>query len=261
MFPLALVNLSRDRRRRVVDPVMSYQRPSRREYYNAPTMAWWERAYLPEIVRGLSITGGVFMRNMWRWMTFRKGALTTYYPEERRRRLLPDQPRQARADAAARRPAAMHRVQPVRNGVPREGDRDRGRVRSRRYRASQVPGALRDRLLALRVLRHVRRGVPRGCDPHGARSAELPRRRPPPHVAVAARAPDVESAEGSSRSPIHRRRRNADDRDRPPLPLRRHRAGRLARDARRPPSDARRDRAHHDDDRRWPASTRCSACT
>jgi len=59
-------------------------RPVRREYYNAPEMSWWERSYLPEIVRGLSITGGVFMRNMWRWITLRKGALTTYYPEETR---------------------------------------------------------------------------------------------------------------------------------------------------------------------------------
>jgi formate hydrogenlyase subunit 6/NADH:ubiquinone oxidoreductase subunit I len=32
----------------------------------------------------LFITGGVFMRNMGRWLTFRKGALTTYYPEETR---------------------------------------------------------------------------------------------------------------------------------------------------------------------------------
>ena len=47
-------------------------------------MSWWERAYLFEIVRGLSITGGVFVKNMWRWMTLRKGALTTYYPEETR---------------------------------------------------------------------------------------------------------------------------------------------------------------------------------
>jgi NADH-quinone oxidoreductase subunit I len=47
-------------------------------------MSWWERAYLPEILRGLFITGGVFMRNMGRWLTFRKGALTTYYPEETR---------------------------------------------------------------------------------------------------------------------------------------------------------------------------------
>lgn len=56
----------------------------RKQYWNAPTMSWWERVYLPEILRGLSITGGVFVRNMWRWMTFRKGALTTYYPEETR---------------------------------------------------------------------------------------------------------------------------------------------------------------------------------
>ena len=28
-------------------------------------MAWWERAYLFEILRGLAITGGVFLRNMW----------------------------------------------------------------------------------------------------------------------------------------------------------------------------------------------------
>jgi len=56
----------------------------RRVYWNEPTMGWWERAYLFEIVRGLSITGGVFVKNMFRWMTGRKGALTTYYPEETR---------------------------------------------------------------------------------------------------------------------------------------------------------------------------------
>lgn len=56
----------------------------RKTYWNEPVMGSWERAYLFEILRGLAITGGVFMRNMWRWVTFRKGALTTYYPEERR---------------------------------------------------------------------------------------------------------------------------------------------------------------------------------
>mgnify|MGYP003528279492 FL=1 len=56
----------------------------RKVYWNAPTMTWWERAYLFEIMRGLGITGGVVLRNMWRWMTGRKGALTTYYPEETR---------------------------------------------------------------------------------------------------------------------------------------------------------------------------------
>ena len=88
-------------------------------------MSWWERAYLFEIVRGLAITGGVFMRNMWRWITGRKGALTTYYPEETRADYARGQPRQARADAAAGRQAAVHRLQHVRDGVPGQGDRDR----------------------------------------------------------------------------------------------------------------------------------------
>lgn len=63
---------------------MSRQTFRRKAYWNQATMSLWERAYLPEIVRGLSITGGVFLRNMWRWITLRKGALTTYYPEETR---------------------------------------------------------------------------------------------------------------------------------------------------------------------------------
>lgn len=61
------------------------RKPVRRKvYWNEPAMSWWERAYLFEIVRGLRITGGVFLKNMWLWLTFRKGALTTYYPEEQR---------------------------------------------------------------------------------------------------------------------------------------------------------------------------------
>ena len=56
----------------------------RKVYWNEPTLTLWERAYLPEILRGLIITSGVFLRNMKRWMTGRKGALTIYYPEETR---------------------------------------------------------------------------------------------------------------------------------------------------------------------------------
>ena len=56
----------------------------RKRYWNEPTLTLWERAYLPEILRGLGITSGVFLRNMGRWVTGRKGALTTYYPEETR---------------------------------------------------------------------------------------------------------------------------------------------------------------------------------
>src|SRR6478672_3423670 len=56
----------------------------RKVYWNEPTMSLWERAYLFEIVRGLLITSAVFWRNMFKWVTGRKGALTTYYPEETR---------------------------------------------------------------------------------------------------------------------------------------------------------------------------------
>jgi NADH-quinone oxidoreductase subunit I len=58
-----------------------YARPV---YWNEPEMSWYERAYFFEVVRGLGITGGIFIRNMWKWITGRKGALTTYYPEETR---------------------------------------------------------------------------------------------------------------------------------------------------------------------------------
>ena len=60
---------------------VSYER---KRYWNEPTLTAWERAYLPEIMRGLAVTSTVFLRNMWRWVTGRKGALTTYYPEETR---------------------------------------------------------------------------------------------------------------------------------------------------------------------------------
>ena len=55
-----------------------------RSYWNEPAMGAWERVYLLEVVRGLTITGGVFLRNMWKWCTGRKGAVTVYYPEEMR---------------------------------------------------------------------------------------------------------------------------------------------------------------------------------
>ena len=61
---------------------MSRRPYKRRVYWNEPSMGPWERFYLFEIVRGLSVTGGVFLRNMGRWLTGRKGALTAYYPEE-----------------------------------------------------------------------------------------------------------------------------------------------------------------------------------
>ena len=45
-------------------------------------MGLWEKIYILEILRGLMITGKVFARNMGKFLTGRKGALTAYYPEE-----------------------------------------------------------------------------------------------------------------------------------------------------------------------------------
>lgn len=56
----------------------------RKPYWNEPELGAWEKAYLPEVLRGLFITGRIFLRNMGRWLSGRKGALTTYYPEETR---------------------------------------------------------------------------------------------------------------------------------------------------------------------------------
>jgi NADH-quinone oxidoreductase subunit I len=57
---------------------------TRKRYWNEPQMGWWERVYVFELVRGLWITGSVFFSNLGKWMSGRKGALTTYYPEETR---------------------------------------------------------------------------------------------------------------------------------------------------------------------------------
>jgi NADH-quinone oxidoreductase subunit I len=64
---------------------MSNRKPYvRKRYWNEPEMGWYERSYFFEVWRGLRITGGVFLANMWKWVTGRKGALTSYYPEETR---------------------------------------------------------------------------------------------------------------------------------------------------------------------------------
>jgi hypothetical protein len=81
----------------------------RKVYWNEPTLSWWERAYLFEILRGLGITGGVFVKNMWRWITGRKGALTTYYPEETRSSRSGPTARRSASRATCARPSARRR--------------------------------------------------------------------------------------------------------------------------------------------------------
>ena len=119
-----------------------------------------------------------------------------------------EQSRQARADAAPGRPPAVRRLQHVRDGLPGQGDRDRGRLRSRRRRAPEIPRALRDRLFALRVLRTLRRGLSRGRDPHGEGSARPAALRPRADVDRDGGTPDLEPAK-RRRQALPRRRRAA----------------------------------------------------
>ncbi len=59
----------------------------RKQYWNEPTIGKWERAYLPEILRGLAITSGVFLRNMGRWITRQEGRADHLLPRRDARRL------------------------------------------------------------------------------------------------------------------------------------------------------------------------------
>ena len=63
---------------------------NRKRYWNEPEMGLWERIYILEVIRGLWITGSVFLGNLGKWMTGRKGALTTRYPEENREDFSPN---------------------------------------------------------------------------------------------------------------------------------------------------------------------------
>lgn len=54
----------------------------KKKYWNSNTLTLWERLYIFEVAHGLIITGTIFLKNMWKWVTFRKGAVTAYYPEE-----------------------------------------------------------------------------------------------------------------------------------------------------------------------------------
>ena len=123
MLPLALVNLVVDRRRRLgarrercdTNPT------ARKRYWNEPTMTWWERAYLLEILRGLAHHRRRVPAEHVALDDVPQGRAHDLLPGGDARRLRAEQPRQARADAAPGRQAAVHRLQHVRDGVPGEG--------------------------------------------------------------------------------------------------------------------------------------------
>lgn len=65
---------------------MSYQIPGLPDmkYYDRDKMSFLDRIYVKEVGRGILITSKHFFRNMWKWLTFRKGGVVILYPEEMR---------------------------------------------------------------------------------------------------------------------------------------------------------------------------------
>ena len=65
-------------------------------YYNPERMGWMERLYLPAVLAGITLTAGIFFRNMWTWTIWLtywlrgkgsegpRGATTIYYPRDTR---------------------------------------------------------------------------------------------------------------------------------------------------------------------------------
>ncbi len=56
----------------------------KRKYNNRKELRFKEAIYLIAIIKGLCITARIFFRNLFKWITKRRGAVTTYYPEEER---------------------------------------------------------------------------------------------------------------------------------------------------------------------------------
>ena len=69
---------------------MSYQIPNLpdMEYLDRQKRSFVVQLYYREIARGVWITSKHFFRNLWKWLTFRKGGCVILYPEETRGILL-----------------------------------------------------------------------------------------------------------------------------------------------------------------------------
>ncbi len=55
-----------------------------RKYRNPEKMRFAEAIYIVEIVKGICLTAGVFLKNLGRWIIGKRGAVTACYPEEDR---------------------------------------------------------------------------------------------------------------------------------------------------------------------------------
>jgi len=144
---------------------MSSRKPYvRKRYWNEPEMGWYERAYFFEVWRGIRITGGVFLANLWKFMT----AARAPSPPTTRKKPAPTTPpttAQAHPHAAARRPPAVRRLQHVRHGVPAQVieidaafDPDDPRTRSTRRASRSTTRAACSAGCASRPARRTRSG-------------------------------------------------------------------------------------------------------
>ena len=130
-----------------------------------------QRFYLAEVLVGLRADRAATSSATWAAHRARvgqkgaRGAVTIQYPEERRP-LLAAAAQPAPPGAARRRLAPLRGLHDVRDGVPGALHLHRGQ-RAPESRHREGARALRHRPRQVRVLRLLRRGLPRGRDPHG----------------------------------------------------------------------------------------------
>ena len=141
MMPLALINLTRHRRAAVVGPGSTAVKTPypRKQYWNAPTLTR-VGAGLParDPARSVHHQPRVPAQHG-ALITGRKGALTTYYPEETR---FDYAPLNRGSMLLTQRPDGKPQCiacNMCANGVPGQGDRDRGRIRPHRYAHPKYP--------------------------------------------------------------------------------------------------------------------------
>ena len=161
-----------------------------------------ERIYIIEVLRGLRITGAVFFGNMWKWVTFRKGALTTYYPEERRSDYSPNNRGRHVLTQRANGEVQCVSCNLCATACPAYCIEILSHANFADPAHPKAPERFEIDYSALHLLWILRRGLPRGCDPHGQGHPRSPGLRSHGHVGKdgppVALASDHESAQALS---------------------------------------------------------------
>ena len=149
-------------------------------------ISFFKTIFLVDLLKGL-------------WLTLKytpQPAFTFQYPAERRPDVAAVPRRAAAAGRAGHRRADLHRLRPVREGVP--GRPDRARRPPRAGAEDQGARLLRLQPVALQLLRLVRRGVPDQADQGADHERGVRARKLQPRHADPARRRDVRRACRSS---------------------------------------------------------------